>query len=300
MNAMRYRILGSTALRVSVIGVGTWQFGGEWGRRFTQNDVDAILDQAAESGINLIDTAECYGDHLSERLIGDYLERHGRAHWIIATKFGHRFKGFMDRDEQFSAAEVSKQLEASLQALQTETIELYQFHSGSDALFENDQLWETLARFQRAGKVRHLGVSILGKGSELQAREAREKGAEVLQVIYNRLDQRPEQLYFSYARKDHLGILARLPLASGLLTGKYGAGASFPSSDVRATFDSEKLRRDLAEIERIKKTEVPSGLSMGQWALAWCLKNPLVSAVIPGCKDPAQVRSNAEAAELID
>ena len=155
MNAMRYRILGSTALRVSVIGVGTWQFGGEWGRRFTQNDVDAILDQAAESGINLIDTAECYGDHLSERLIGDYLERHDRAHWIIATKFGHRFKGFMDRDDQFSAAEVSKQLEASLQALQTEAVELYQFHSGSDALFENDQLWETLARFQRAGKVRH-------------------------------------------------------------------------------------------------------------------------------------------------
>lgn len=111
---MRYRLLGRTALRVSVVGIGTWQFGGEWGRQYSQTDVDAILDQAGESGINLIDTAECYGDHLSERLIGDYLARHDRARWIVATKFGHRFKGFLQRDELFSAAEVLKQLDASL------------------------------------------------------------------------------------------------------------------------------------------------------------------------------------------
>src|SRR5438477_13117047 len=133
---MHYRTLGSTGLRVSVVGVGTWQFGGEWGRNYSQPEVDAILDAAAESGISLIDTAECYGDHVSERLIGNYLKRHDRSHWIIATKFGHHFKGFLDRDDRFSADDVLKQLEASLQALGIGTIDLYQFHSGTDAEFE--------------------------------------------------------------------------------------------------------------------------------------------------------------------
>jgi aryl-alcohol dehydrogenase-like predicted oxidoreductase len=297
---MRYRVLGSTALKVSVIGLGTWQFGGEWGRNYTQSDADAILDQAVRSDINLIDTAECYGDHLSERLIGDYLRRHDRSRWIIATKFGHRFNGFLDRSDCFSADSVRQQLEDSLRALKTDYIDLYQFHSGTDAEFRNDALWNTLAELKRAGKVRHLGISILGKGSELQAKQARTVGAEALQVIYNRLDRRPEQLYFAHAERDQLGVLARVPLASGLLSGKYHSGVKFDPNDVRASFSAEKLQGDLHEVERIAKTEVPAGVPMAQWALAWCLKNPVVSAVIPGCKDPAQVTSNADAAGLVE
>ena len=196
---MRYRILGRTGLRVSVIGLGTWQFGGEWGRAFSQADADAILDQAGALGINLLDTAECYGNHLSEGLIGDYLSRHDRSRWIVATKFGHRFNRFMDRTEDFSVAGVRQQLETSLRALRVETIDLYQFHSGTDSQLLNEELWTMLGEQKRAGKVRHLGISILGKGSELQAREAHRLGAEALQVIYNRLDRRPEQLYFSHA-----------------------------------------------------------------------------------------------------
>ncbi|HZR21275.1 MAG TPA: aldo/keto reductase [Verrucomicrobiae bacterium] len=289
---MNYRILGSTELRVSVIGVGTWQFGGEWGRQYSQFEVDAILDAAAESGINLIDTAECYGDHLSERLIGDYLARHDRSRWVVATKFGHHFNGFLNRDDRFSPSDVMKQLEQSLRALRVETIDLYQFHSGTDALFENEALWRVLADQKRAGKIRHLGISILGKGSEPQARQAKAVGAEALQVIYNRLDRRPEQLYFPHAERDNLGVLARVPLASGLLSGKYRPGTTFPQTEVRGTFDNEKLKTDLAEVERLR-TEVPQGVPMAQWALAWCLKNPAVTAVIPGCKDAAQARSNA-------
>src|SRR3982750_2863236 len=114
---MRYRILGRTGLRLSVIGIGTWQFGGEWGRDYSQADVDAILDRAAELGINFIDTAECYGDHMSERLIGDYLARHDRSRWIVATKFGHQFRSFMNRADDFSVDGVRRQLEASLSAL---------------------------------------------------------------------------------------------------------------------------------------------------------------------------------------
>jgi aryl-alcohol dehydrogenase-like predicted oxidoreductase len=295
---MRYRILGSTGLRVSVIGLGTWQLGGEWGRSFSQADADAILDKAAELGINLIDTAECYGDHFSERLIGDYLSRHDRSRWLVATKFGHHFNRFLDRTEDFSTADVRLQLEASLRALRVETIDLYQFHSGSDSQLLNDDLWAMLAEQRRAGKTRHLGISILGKGSEVQAREARRLGAEALQVFYNRLARRPEQIYFPYARQFNLGILARVPLASGLLSGKYRPGASFPPNDWRSTFEAGKVSNDLAEVERIRQTEVPAGVPMAQWALAWCLKHPEVSAVIPGCKDPAQVAANAAAAEL--
>jgi aryl-alcohol dehydrogenase-like predicted oxidoreductase len=295
---MRYRILGETGLRLSVVGVGTWQLGGEWGRVFSQDEADAILDQAAADGINLIDTAECYGDHTAEKLVGGYLARRDRSRWIVATKFGHHFRGFLERDDVFTVAGVRGQLEDSLRSLRVECIDLYQFHSGSDLLFQNDELWAKLAEQKRAGKIRHLGISILGKGSEFQAREARRFGAEFLQVVYNRLDRRPEQIYFPHAERDRLGILARVPLASGLLSGKYRPGATFPANDVRATFDPERMRKDVAEAERIQKEEVPPGVPMSQWALAWCLKNPLVTAVIPGCKDPAQVRANAAAADL--
>jgi aryl-alcohol dehydrogenase-like predicted oxidoreductase len=293
---MEYRILGSTGLRVSVVGIGTWQLGGEWGRNYSQAEADAIFDKGAELGINLIDTAECYGDHTSERLIGDYMSRHDRSRWIIATKFGHHFKGFMDRDQLFSASSVRKQLDASLAALRVDTIDLYQFHSGSDAEFQNEELWSMLVEQKHAGKIRHLGISILGKGSEFQAREAKRVGAEALQVIYNRLDRRPEQTVFPHAQRDQLGILARVPLASGFLSGKYKPGTTFPAGDVRATFDAEKIRQNLDEIEKIRTTELAAGMPMSQWALRWCLQNPLVSTVIPGCKDASQVALNASAA----
>jgi len=296
---MHYRILGSTGLRVSVIGIGTWQLGGEWAHDYSQTEVDSMLDEAAGCGINLIDTAECYGDHLSETLVGDYLSRHDRSRWIVATKFGHYFHAFLRRTDDYSAEGARRQLESSLRALRVDAIDLYQFHSGPDAAFRNDELWKMLDQQKRAGKIRHLGVSIMGKGSELQAREAPSVGAEVLQVIYNRLDRRPERDYFPLAKRDRLGILARVPLASGLLSGKYNFDVSFRPNDYRSTLDPEKLKRDLEEVERIRATEVPGGVPMAQWALAWCLRNSAVSAVIPGCKDAAQVRTNAAAADLV-
>ena len=296
---MHYRTLGSTGMRTSVVGVGTWQFGGEWAHDFSQAEVDQILNEAATCGINFIDTAECYGDHLSERLIGDYLSRHDRSRWIVATKFGHYFHSFMRRTDDYSVNGARLQLESSLRSLRVETIDLYQFHSGPDDSFRNDELWTMLDEQKRAGKIRHLGVSILGKGSETQARGARSVGAEVLQVVYNRLDRRPEQDYFPHAQQGQLGILARVPLASGLLTGKYKPGAAFLPNDYRSTLGAEKLNRDLEEVERIRAAEVPDGIPMAQWALAWCLRNAAVSTVIPGCKDAAQVRANAAAADLV-
>lgn len=297
---MQFRTLGKTGLQASVIGLGTWQFGGEWGVSFSQPQVDAILDTAAECGINLIDTAECYGPgHLSEKFIGDYLSRRDRSRWIVATKFGHHFNSFMDRTDDFSVSGVQQQLDASLKALRIETIDLYQFHSGSDELFQNHELWDFLDAQKRAGKIRHIGASVLQKGSELQAREAAKFGIEAMQVYYNLLDRRAEQYYFPHAEKHHLGILARVPLASGLLSGKYKLSDTFATSDVRSKMDPEKLKRDLAEVERLKREELPAGVPMAQWAMAWCLRNPLVTALIPGCKNPDQVRANAQAADLL-
>ena len=287
-------------MRTSVIGLGTWQFGGEWGVNFSQSEADAILDAAAACGINLIDTAECYGpEHISERLIGDYLSRRDRSQWLVATKFGHHFNSFMNRTDDFSVEGARAQLEASLRALRVETIDLYQYHSGPDGQFQNEKLWTMLAEQKRAGKIRHLGVSILQKGSELQARVAAKVGAETLQVYYNRLDRRPEQIYFPHARRDNLGIIGRVPLASGLLTGKYKPGATFAANDVRSNFDAEKMKRDLAEVERLQKEEAPAGVTMANWAMSWCLQDPLVSSVICGCKNPGQVRANAGAAALV-
>ena len=296
---MKYRTLGRTGLRVSVVGLGTWQLGGEWGRDFGQTEVDAILDRAAEAGINLIDTAECYGDHLAERFIGDYLSRHERDRWIVATKFGHRFNGFMDRTDRFRPEEVREQLLASLRALRTERIDLYQFHSGSDKAFLDDGLQTFLEDARRAGMVRNVGVSIRSTGSEVQAREAFGRGYGVLQVVYNRLDTRAESEAFPYARRHGLGILARVPLASGFLSGKYGGLDTFGAGDYRSTLGKEEIVRRVHEAERIALEELPLGVSRARWALAWCLRDPVVGAVIPGAKSPEQVAENASAADLL-
>jgi aryl-alcohol dehydrogenase-like predicted oxidoreductase len=296
---MKFRTLGRTNLKVSVVGIGTWQFGGEWGKSFTQAEVDAILDRAAEAGVNLIDTAECYGDHLSERLVGDYLSRHERDRWVVATKFGHRFRGFLDRADEFGPAAVRDQLIASLRALRTDRIDLYQFHSGTDEAFLDDGLRAVLDEARRAGMVRNLGVSIRGAGSEVQAREAFGRGFGVLQVVYNRLDARAESDVFPFARRFGLGILARVPLGSGLLSGNYSESDRFPADDFRSTLDREEVVRRVREAERIAEEELPLGVSRARWALAWCLRDPVVGAVIPGVKTPEQVAENALAADLL-
>lgn len=295
---MKYRKLGRTGLNVSVVGIGTWQFGGEWGLNYTQAEVDAILDRGRELGINLIDTAECYGDHLSESFIGDYLSRRNREEWLIATKFGHQFHERFTRTDRFDAAAVLQQLDASLKALKTDYVDLYQFHSGPDAAFDNDELWTLLDKQKQAGKILHLGTSI-GSNDNLHQTEASSKvGSEAIQVVYNRLDRVPENRVFPSCEQQDLGVLARVPLASGYLSGKYKPGAVFGETDVRHRHDPESTRRKLEEVEEIQRSEVPEGVDMAQWALAWCLKNPIVSTVIPGCKNPAQVEANAAAAEL--
>jgi aryl-alcohol dehydrogenase-like predicted oxidoreductase len=297
---MIYRRLGRSGLRVSVVGIGAWQFGGEWGRAFSVAEVASILDRAAELGVNLVDTAECYGDHVSERLIGQALSGK-RERWLIATKFGHRWTGHLARADRWQPAQVRQQLEASLRALQTEFIDLYQFHSGGNAVFENDELWAMLDEQVRLGKVRHLGVSVSSKGDPMpQIERATVVGASVIQIVYNRLERGPEAAALPTCQAHDLGVLARVPLASGLLSGKYRPGTQFTQpDDMRSSLADDRVQAQLAEVERIRREEVPVGVEMAAWALAWCLRHPAVSSVIPGCKSVAQVEANASVIALV-
>jgi aryl-alcohol dehydrogenase-like predicted oxidoreductase len=295
---MKYRRLGSTELPVSVVGIGTWQFGGEWGRDYDVAEVRDILDRARELGINLLDTAECYGDHVSERLIGEAIEGR-RDEWFVATKFGHRYLGDFQRDQLWSADEVLRQLDASLDALRTDYVDLYQFHSGTREAFDDPELWPALAEQMKAGRIRHLGISISKNDDPYQTSHARDVGAEAIQVVYNRLDRTPEQHVFPACHTHDLGVLARVPLASGYLSGKYRPDSTFDDErDVRSRHERAGVQRKLEEAERIRHEEVPEGVDMATWALAWCLQHPAVTCVIPGCKSVEQVEANAKAAEL--
>jgi len=236
---MKYRRLGKTLMSVSVIGIGTWQLGGEWGKTFEQAEVDAMIDKGAELGINLIDTAECYGDHLSEKLIGHAIKGR-RDKWVIATKFGHKFKPNFERENLFEAAQVQRQLEDSLTVLQTDYIDLYQFHSGTDEMFDTPGLWEMLQKQLDAGKIRHMGISISKKhGSFYQVQKASDVGTAAIQAVYNRVHRKPEGKIFDSCIRQNLGVLARVPLASGFLSGKYSKDSKFAGTDIRSSWQDQ-------------------------------------------------------------
>jgi len=296
---MKYRRLGKTDMQVSVIGIGTWQLGGEWAKTFEQAEVDEMLGTAGDLGINLIDTAACYGDHLSEKLIGNAI--HGqRDKWIVATKFGHKFHRPFERDQIYDPTFVQSQLEDSLRALQTDYIDLYQWHGGTDEMFDTEGLWEMLHKHVRSGKIRHLGISISKTyDGTHQIDSASDVGIETAQVVYNLLHRKHEACTLPACIRQDLGVLARVPLASGFLTGKYSKDSQFDQSDVRGRWFDRQQRLELIEQAEQLADEVPDGVPMAQWALAWPLRHPAATCVIPGCKNVDQVVSNAKASDLI-
>lgn len=295
---MKYRTLGSTGLNVSVVGVGTWQFGGEWGQDYTQDQANAIFDAARDTGINLIDTAECYGDHLSESFIGAAIES-DRDQWVLATKFGHHFHEPFNRSEPRQPSDVVKQLEDSLKALRTDHVELLQYHSWGDDQFFDEDVLAAAQQLKAQGKVLHLGNSVANNGNLKQVAASRDMGLETIQIIYNRLDHTPESQVFPSCIDQKLGVLARVPLASGYLSGKYKPGHQFDKNEVRGKWHGQEKSDDmLQQALKIQQDEVPANTDMASWALAWVLQHDAVTCVIPGCKNPDQVRSNAAAADL--
>lgn len=295
---MKYRVLGKTGLKVSLLGLGTHQFSGEWAKQFSEGEVTKILGRAQSLGINLLDTAECYGNHSVEELVGKGLGR-AREKWIVATKFGHVYHQNSPKTEAWSTSEVRRQLEDSLRALKTDCIDIYQFHSGSNKDFFNDKLWKMLREQVSLGKVRFLALSLAGSltsANDLQQlQNASSLGIEVVQVVYNRLHPQAEEKILPYCENHDLGVLTRVPLAKGLLSGNYKPGAVFPPDDIRATYSTEFNNEQLRQVEEIKKSEVPVGEDMAGWALRWCLRKPVVSSVIVGCKNIEQLESNAAA-----
>jgi aryl-alcohol dehydrogenase-like predicted oxidoreductase len=291
---MKYRRLGKTELSVSVVGLGTWQLAGVWGKQFAQREVDEIVVRAGELGINFLDTAECYGpDHLSERLIGNAIAG-DRDRWCIATKFGHN-PGNDLGDENYGAEQVQVQLEASLRALRTDHIDVYQLHSAPDEHFDNDELWTMLDKQVAAGKVRFLGNSI-GPRMQRQLAKCGEYGISVIQAPYNALQRRAARFLFPVAREMDLGVIARAPLAMGLLSGTYRPGHVF--EDVRALFMKQELIDQRLEAAEQVLRDKPPDMAPATWANAWCLQESQVSTVIPGIKSVDQLEVNALAGEV--
>jgi aryl-alcohol dehydrogenase-like predicted oxidoreductase len=233
-------------------------------------------------------------------LIGEAIAN-DRDRWFVATKFGHRFESRFERSEPRSADDVRKQLDDSLTALKTDRIDLYQYHSWGDEQIFADDVQAVLLKAKDEGKVRFLGNSVPGKGDwSAQIKRSTEHQIDTIQIVYNRLRREAESHSFPVCQHQDLGVLARVPLASGYLTGKYKPGQQFDANEMRGKWHDQSDRDQwLKQVQEIQGQEVPAGVDMGQWAIAWCLKNPAVSCVIPGVKNAQQVRSNAAAVELI-
>jgi myo-inositol catabolism protein IolS len=227
---------------------------------------------------------------------------------VVATKFGHRFHAERMREaewdpgtvrsDQWSPGEVVEQLDASLRALGTDYVDILQSHGGTAEHFATPGLWEALRDRVRAGKVRHLGIS-LDPGDRQRVQRAPDVAAEVVQVTYNRLNRGAEDEVLPTVARHGCGVLAREPLANGYLSGKYRPGSRITSPhDWRSFNDPQEVEAKLETVAQIEATEVPAGLPLARWALAWCLQHPAVGAVIPGSKTVEQLESNVAAGEL--
>jgi len=247
-------------------------------------------------GINFIDTAECYGHHVSEGLIGNAIAKN-RPEWIVATKFGHHHKNGLSGDENYKPQQVLIQLEESLAALKTDYIDLYQLHSATREQFENDELWTMLDKQVQAGKVRFLGNSIGNPNMLPQVQRSKDFGISVIQTVYNAVKPKAQETVFPVALRQDLGVIARVPLASGFLTGKYQPGHVFADNDVRSQRPADGRDAEIAQALEILKQK-PAALDAATWANAWCLKSAQVSTVIPGIKSIEQLEINAKAGDL--
>ena len=300
---MNYRTLGRTGWRVSEISFGAWAIGGAWG------DVDdkeslAALHAALDGGVNFFDTADVYGDGRSERLLAR-LKKERKEKFYVATKAGRRLP--KQTPEGYNHANLSSWIERSLRNLNTETIDLLQLHCPSTEVFYRPEVFEALDELVRAGKLRHYGVSVEKVEEGLKAIEF--PGVQSVQIIFNIFRQRPAELFFAEALKRKVGILARVPLASGLLTGTMTTDRKFTRDDHRnfnrrgeafdrgETFAGVDFKTGLNAVEELKAF-VPEGATLAQLARRGILEFPAVTCAIRGAKRPAQVAENIAAADL--
>ena len=300
---MQYRELGRTGWKVSAISFGTWAIGGTWGTVRDQESL-AALHRALDLGVNFFDTADVYGDGHSERLLAR-LRRERSEPFYIATKAGRRLTPHIAGG--YNRENLTGFVERSLKNLETETIDLLQLHCPPTEVYYMPEVFDILNDLVKAGKIRYYGVSVEKVEEALKAIEF--PGVQSVQIIFNMLRQRPADLFFKEAKRKQVGILARVPLASGLLTGKFSPSSTFESDDHRSfnrhgeafdrgeTFAGLEFNAGLQVIEKLRPL-VPEGFTMTQMALRWILMFPEVTCAIPGAKRPEQVAENAQAADL--
>jgi aryl-alcohol dehydrogenase-like predicted oxidoreductase len=302
---MKYRPLGRTGWKISEVSFGAWAIGGAWGQ-VSDEDAMATLHQAIDRGVNFIDTADVYGDGRSERLIARLKkERKGKDEIIVATKAGRRLP--RQTVEGYSRQNLDGWIEDSLRNLATDTLDLLQLHCPPTELYSRPEVFGLLDDFVKAGKIRYYGVSVEKVDEALTAIES--PNVQTVQIIFNCFRQRPAETFFAKAKQKQVGILARVPLASGLLTGKFRQDSSFSADDHRnfnrhgeafdvgETFSGVDYDLGLEAVEEIRKL-LPAGVSMSQFALRWILMFDAVTCAIPGGKRPEQVADNCLASDL--
>ena len=300
---MKYRSFGRTGWNVSEIGFGAWAIGSAWGEVSEEDALGAIL-ASIDHGVNFIDTADVYGDGRSERLVSRALKAR-KERVYVATKAGRRLEPHVP--EGFNRQNLTAFVERSLRNLDTETIDLIQLHCPPTQVYYMPEVFAILDDLVQAGKLRYYGVSVEKVEEALKAIEY--PNVQSVQIIFNIFRQRPAELFFQRAKERKVGILARVPLASGLLTGKMSRQTEFPdddhrnfnrygeSFDVGETFSGVDYETGLAAVDLLRPL-VPPGVSMAQFALRWILMFDAVSLAIPGAKNSRQAADNAAAADL--
>ncbi len=301
---MKYRPLGRTGLSVSTISFGAWAIGSSWGP-VDDRDSMAALHAAIDAGVNFIDTADVYGDGKSERLVARLKDERPRDEIWVATKAGRRLPA--QTPDGYTRENLTAWIHRSLQNLGTETIDLLQLHCPHPAVYDRPDVFGILDDLTAAGKIRHYGVSV---ETVAEAHKAiRYPHVKTVQIIFNMFRLKPAEQLFAEAKARDIGILARVPLASGLLTGKLRRDSTFASDDHRAfnragesfdkgeTFSGVPYERALEAVDALRPL-VPAGLSLAQFALRWILMWDAVTCAIPGAKTPQQARENVSAAEL--
>lgn len=300
---MHYRELGRTGWKVSEISFGAWAIGGSWGQVDDDNAM-AALHTALDSGINFIDTADVYGDGHSERLIAR-LRKERSETFYVATKAGRRLSPHTA--DGYTKENLTAFVERSLKNLEVEALDIVQLHTPPPAVYYLPEVFGALDDLVQAGKIRHYGVSVEKVEEALKAIEF--PNVQTIQIIFNMFRLRPAALFFQEAMRRKVGILARVPLASGLLTGKITQQTTFTPDDHRnfningqafdvgETFSGVDYEKALQAVNVIREM-VPDGVTMAQYALRWILMFDAVTCAIPGGKNPAQVADNVAAAEL--
>jgi aryl-alcohol dehydrogenase-like predicted oxidoreductase len=297
LTAMKYRSLGKTGLRVSAVGLGTMVHAGHFGPMKDSDSVSAI-ETALDLGVNFIDTSDAYGAGYSETLLGKALKGN-RDKVILATKGGNVMVGPNRGKRIFEPDYIARVMDESLQRLQTDYIDLYQLHNPTVDVIEGGEVWQVLEKAKQAGKIRHYGVSINTMEEGIAA--VKDGRAETIQVEYNLLTQEPAEKIFPLGQQADVGIIARIPLKRGILTGKLTQAdeARFQGEDVRArSFKGEPFAKELAKAAKFGFLVQAPVKTLTQAAIAFCIAHPAVSVVIPGARNAEQMRENAAGADI--